>query len=273
MTVYADILFLLNFAVDYFLISLTARLVKTGTGLGRQLLGAAIGGASSLTLFLPELNVALELLIRLAICAVITLASFGFGGIRRYLRAAAVFFAVSAGYAGAMLGIWQLIHPNGLIIRNSVVYLNISPLFLIGVSVAAYFIILLAGTVLGKRGAAAEKCEIRVYWDSTSSSFTAIADTGNSLEDSFGTSEVIVADRAVAEPLLEGKTQDDIARRYRVIPCSTVSGGGVLEGYRCDKACIVCGDKTTELSRPILATSKTPMGGDFSAVIDPKIIE
>lgn len=273
MTVYADILFLLNFAVDYFLISLTAIIVKTGTGLLRQLSGAALGGVSSLSIFLPPLNTALELLLRTVICAVIALAAFGFGSLRRYLRAVAVFFAVSAGYAGAMLGIWQLIRPDGLIIRNSVVYLDISPLFLICVSVAAYFIILFARGILGKNGASAQKCEIKVYWDGAASSFTAIADTGNSLEDSFGASEVIVADGSVAEPLLRGKARDDIARRYRVIPCSTVNGGGVLEGYRCDKAYVVCNDKTTELSRPILAISKTPISGDFSAVIDPKIIE
>ena len=273
MEVYADILVLLNLIVDYFLLSLTSKLLKTGSPVWRQLAAAAIGGLSSLVIFLPELNTAVEILLRAAICAAVSLTAFGFRSPRFFLRTVAVFFAVSFGFAGAMLGIWQLFRPNGLIIRNSAVYLGISPLFLIVFSVIAYFITLAARQLLGRKGETAEKCEISVYIDGDFASFTAITDTGNSLEDAFGNSEVIVADPAAAEALLGRQSDGELAKRYRVLPCGTVGGTGLLEGYRCDRARITCREKTTELSRPILAISKTSLGGDYSAVINPKIIE
>lgn len=273
MVVYADILVLLNMAVDYFLLALTARLIKAGAPVWRQLLAAFLGGLSALTLFLPELGAPAELLLRAAVCAVLTLTAFGFGTFKRWLRAVAVFFGVSFAYAGGMLGLWQLLRPDGMVIRNSVVYLNISPLFLILFSAAAYFIVLLLRTWLSKNGAAAERCEVRVTANRSSSSFTAIADTGNSLEDSFGCSEVIIADRAAVEALFSDDSDAELRRRYRVLPCTTVAGTELLDGYRCDKAYITYGGKTTELSRPILAVSKTPMRGDYSAVINPKILE
>lgn len=273
MEVYADILVLLNFAVDYFLLSLTAYLLKTGSGVGRQLVGAAVGGISSLIIFLPQLGAVFELLLKAAAACATVFAAFGFRSTRFFLRAAAIFFAATLGFAGGMLAVWQLLRPGGLIIRNSVVYIDISPLFLIGFSVVGYFAAVIFRKLFGENGSMAERCEICVYMDGSALSLTAIADTGNSLEDVFGSSEIIIAEPAAAGELLEKKTPDELAKRYRALPCSTVGGEGLLEGYRCDRAQISCRGKTTELKKPILAISKTGLGGDYSAVISPKIIE
>lgn len=273
MVVYADILVLLNMTVDYFLLSLTAKLIKNGSGVLRQLCAAFLGGISSLTIFLPELNAFFEILLRSVICAVLTFVAFGFGTYKRFFRNTAVFFAVSFGYAGAMLAIWQLLHPGGMIIHNSVVYFDISPMFLILFSVASYFLVLFLRALLQKNADLAQKCEVKIYAGKNSGSFVAISDTGNSLEDSFGTSEVIIADRAAAKLLFSDFGEDELKPRYRVLPCKTVAGSELLEGYRCDKAYINCDGKITEITRPILAVSKEPIRGDYSLIINPKILE
>lgn len=273
MVVYADILILLNFTVDYFLISLVSRLLKSGSSLARQLLGAAAGGLSSLIIFLPQLDIWTELPIKAAVTAIIALIAFGFRSFRFFLRSIVFLLAVTFGYAGGMLALWQLLRPNGLIIRNSVVYLDISPLILIICSVIAYFTILLLQRILGKNGNAAESCEICVYFEGSSASFTAITDTGNSLEDIFGNSEIIIAEPEAVSSLFENKSETELARRYRALPCSTVGGTELLNGYRCDRAVIRTNGNEIKLSQPIVAISKAGFGGDYSAVINPKIIE
>lgn len=273
MVVYADILVLLNMTVDYFLLALTARLIKSGTSVLRQLFAAFIGGLSSLSLFLPPLNIFLEILVRAVICAILCLTAFGFGTYKRFFRSVAVFFAVSFGYAGGMLGLWQLFRPDGMVIRNSVVYFNISPLFLIFFSVVGYFAVLLLRTILQKSASLAKRCEVKVFAGKNSGSFIAISDTGNSLEDSFGSGEVIIADKAAVELLLGDYSEEELKSRYRVLPCNTVTGSELLDGYRCDKAYINCDGRVTEISRPILAVSKQPLNGEHSLIINPKILE
>ena len=64
MVVYADILIILNFAVDYFLLRAAAFLQHLKPPLWRILLSAAAGGISSLYIFLPPRGVILDILFR-----------------------------------------------------------------------------------------------------------------------------------------------------------------------------------------------------------------
>lgn len=271
MIVYADILILLNLAVDYFLLMLTSHLLRRSVTLVRQLLAAGMGALSSLLIFLPELNTAVQLSAGITIALVMTAVAFGISDKKGFLRAAAVLFAISFGYAGGMLALWNIFRPNGMVIHNSVVYLDISPLFLIVFSVAAFFITVLLRKLLDRAAPLAESCEIVLFADGRSITVTAIADTGNSMEDVFGLSEIIIADRAAATALLGDYANDpEMLHRYRALPCSTVSGSELLDGYRCDKAYVTHNGKTFEIRKPILAVSKSPLGGDYSAIINPK---
>ncbi len=271
MVVYADILVLLNMLVDYFLLSLTSCLVKNGASVLRQLVAAFLGGLSSLAIFLPELGMLPQILINVAISAVLCFAAFGFLSFKAYFRSCAVFFAVSIGFAGAMLALCEL--TGGIIVRNSVFYMNISPIFLIVFSVVSYFVVLIVRAAVKKDANTAERLKLRLCVAENYVELDAISDTGNSIEDNFGVGEVIIADRAVFELIFKDLSPEELKRRYRLLPCSTVAGNELLEGYRCDKAYILTDKKTTELSRPILAISKTALSGDYSAIINPAIME
>ena len=60
--------------------------------------------------------------------------------------------------------------------------------------------------------------------------------------------------------------------RFRMIPCNTVSGNDLLEGYRCDEASVIGSNKTVILKKPILAVSKTPLDDGYNAIINPEIL-
>ena len=272
MVIYVDILIVLNILVDYFLLKLTARLVRKNPSLIRLILGSLAGGFFSLYIFLPAHNFVVETLIRIVISIVITFCTFGFGSLKSLFKNTAIFFAVTFGFAGAMLGIWYIFEPKGMALNNSVVYFNISPVILIALSAAFYIIVSVLRYLLQKNSSDAKECKIKVTMDKKSAETVAIIDTGNSISDAMGMSEVIIVDKAFAQKLLGDTESREMTARYRVIPCNTVSGTTLLEGYRCDKAYIKYDGNTTEINRPILAVSKTPLDRECQAIINPRSV-
>ncbi len=274
MVVYADILVILNLIVDYFLLSASAAILRVKLSVFRQLASAAVGAFSSLYIFAPNFGIFIDVLFRAAVCAVMVLCAFGFGGAKRFFRAAGVLFLVTCGFGGIMTAVWSAFRPKGMTVVNSVVYFNISPAVLIGASVIAYLIFILLRAILSKTSELAERCEITVTAGENSITMEGIVDTGNSIRDYLSGSEVIIADGEFVKTLLGSDnpvTDIRLKKRYRILPLSTVSGGGTLDGFRCDSAVITDGERTVKLEKPILAVSKTPLRDDYQAIINPEI--
>lgn len=274
MIVYADILVILNLIVDYFLLSAAAAILRVKLPVFRQLGGAAAGALSSLYIFAPNFGIFIDVIFRAAVCAVMVLCAFGFRSAKRFLRAAGVLFLVTWGFGGIMTAVWYLFKPNGMTVVNSVVYFNISPAVLIGASVITYLLFMLLKAIFSKTSELAERCEITVTAEEKSITMEGIVDTGNSIKDYLSGSEVIIADSEFVKALLgtdSPDTDEKIKSRYRILPLSTVSGGGTLDGFRCDSAVISDGKRTVKLEKPILAVSKTPLRDDYQAIVNPEI--
>ncbi len=275
MIVYADILIALNFIVDYFLLSLTAKLLRRIAKLLRLLLGAAIGALSSLYIFLPQSFWVIELGVRLIISAVMALAAFGFLNIKAYIRSVAVLFSVTFGYAGIMMAFWTIFKPQAMIINNSVVYFDISAITLTVCSVICYIAVTVIRSLLIRRTPNAGVCKIKLMALDNSIEVNAIIDSGNSIEDILCRGEVIITDSSVIDRLFGSYSKEDsrISSRYRLLPCDTVSGTTLLEGLRCDRAIITYQNKQLSLSSPIVASSNTRLDTEYPAIINPKVLE
>ncbi len=273
--VYADVLVVLNTLVDYFLLLATARLARENLKTLRTVLASLLGGISSLYIFLPTQKSVVEFLYKLAVAFVVTAVCFKFKGIKHYLKNTAVFFGISCAYAGVMFALWVIFKPFGMVINNSVVYFHISPTVLVVCTVSGYIIFSVLWRLFGKSSAFAERCEITLFADNKSITLNALADTGNSIEDIFEKSEVIIADQREIEALFGSLNFENIPhlqKRYRILPCSTVSGYDTLDGFRCDSATIISGGKKIILKKPVLAVSKVRLGDDYNAIINPKIL-
>lgn len=274
MEVYVDVLLLINLLVDYFLLSLTAKLLKKKTSVLRLVLSSLLGALSSLYIFLPQMNIIFEVFIKVAVCGLMTLIGFNNTTLKSFSRSLSVLVAVTFGYAGFMIAFWYTFKPTGMIINNSVVYFNVSPLFLIAFSVVAYLIISIVKIVTEKNCDFAKVCEIEVFAEGKSANLRGIIDTGNSVEDMFSLSEVIVVDESVLYQLFDDyPASKNLDNRYRALPLSTVSGAGLLNGYRCDTADVIYNGKKIQLIKPILAISKVKLDDGYNAIINPKILE
>lgn len=268
--VYADVLIFLNLIVNYFLLSACCKLLNYNPNTVRIIFSSILGGISSLYIFLPKLNIILETLLKIITCVVMILVCFGFKNTKSFLKNVGVLFVVTCAYGGIMFALWLMFNPKGMVINNSVVYFNISPLALIICSVIGYIFFSIFSLIFSKASKFARHCSITVFAEDKNVRLEAIVDTGNSIEDIFSNSEIIIADKTKVDCLFDKNAKT--TSRYRILPCNTVSGNDMLEGFRCDSAVIICENTKTVLQKPILAISKTKLNDDYNAIINPKAI-
>ncbi len=273
--VYADVLIFLNTLVDYFLLLATAKLAGEQIRTFRVVISAFIGGLSSLYIFFPKSNFIIELLYNSAVAFILSGLCFGVKRFKRYIKNTGIFFIITCSYAGIMFAFWLIFKPYGMVINNSIVYFNISPTVLVVCSVVGYLIFSLLWRIFKRSSPLAEKCSITVFADGRKIQLVAIADTGNSIEDIFENRDVIIVNKNDVEMLFgscDFLDNGDLKRRYRILPCSTVSGYDTLDSYRCDSAVIEFEDKKTIIKKPLLAVSKVALSDDYNAIVNPKIL-
>ena len=193
--VYADILVFLNTLVDYFLLLATAKISHERLKTFRAVLASFLGGLSSFYIFLPEQKTILEFLYKLAVAFCISAVGFKFKSIKQYFKNTGVFFLVTCAYAGVMFAFWVIFKPYGMVINNSVVYFHISPIVLVACTVAGYIVFSVLWRIFQKSARFSEMCDVTVFANGKSVKLQAIADTGNSIEDIFEKSDVIIAEK------------------------------------------------------------------------------
>ena len=274
MVVYADVLVFLNLIINYFLLLSVSKILRKECSVFRMVLAAFLGAVSSLYIFLPPLSIWFEGILKLAVCIIVSLAAFGFKEIKSFLKSVLLLLGVTVAFGGIMYAVWLLFKPSGMVINNSLVYFDISVLALLGFTVLGYIIFSLLFKIFSRSSPLASRCSVTILSDGKSITLSGIVDTGNSIEDIFSQGEIIICGPKVKEKLfgscdIKGNTA--LKTRYRLLPCSTVSGVDLLEGVRCDEAIILVDKKTITLKRPIIAFSKTELQ-DSEAIINPKIL-
>ena len=206
--VYIDVLLGVNLFVNYFLLLAVGRFLHLAVRRLRLLTGAAVGAAFSLSILLPPLPAVLPLLFRLALSLLLILISFPIPTGKRLVQAVLAFYLVSFAFAGFFLALWLLTSAEGIFVRNSIVYFDLSPLVFLLSSVLAYAVVRLLQRITGREEPPALTCRVEVRRGSARAVFTARVDTGNSLTEPFSGAPVIVAEKKRGrrtEPLPGGR--------------------------------------------------------------------
>lgn len=242
LVIYADILIVINLFVNYFLLLITKLLLRASVRRIRLLCGALLGGLYSLILFAPEMPFALMLVLHLTAVGIIVAVSFPIHTVKAFFKAYAAFLAVNFGFGGAMLAVWLLFRPSGMVYQNGAVYFDISIQVLLCSTVLCYLLLSLLFYLL-KRKAPDNRLYTAVLQNGDKSvQVTALLDTGNTLSDGFSDTPVLVASERVMQKLASADAQDflrgDMPKQdtaLRLIPYTTVQGGGVLRGIVIDR--------------------------------------
>ncbi len=270
MVIYADILFIVNFITDYFLLRLTGLILRRGCRLRRLLAASFLGAFFSFYIFLPPMPVYFHIPIEILLCAALTAAAFGFANRAAFVRATAACFGVTFAFGGVMTAVCGILKPKGMAVNNSVAYFNISPLVLITSAAAFYAAVWALRHFFGKKSPSAAECTVTLLRGGKSVALKGLLDTGNSVRDPFDGSPVITVNASVAEHVLCGEKIPE--NKYRTIPCKTVNGVALLEGFRIDRADVLCGEKEYVIKSPVVAVSKVTIA-ENAVIIDPASLE
>lgn len=220
MTVYLDLLMVLNFLVDFLLLLGTNRLTGFPTGCKKAALGAALGAVYSGLCILPGFRFLGGTLWRLVSLGI--MASIAFGWSRSAWSRTGIFILLSMALGGIALGFGE------------------STLTMLLLASAGVWILCRVG--FGGR-VGREFLPVQIQSDRKTVELTALRDTGNGLRDPVTGEPVIVVGANIARKLLglePAQLRDPVAQMaslpgFRLIPYRAVGQpGGMLLGIKTD---------------------------------------
>ena len=252
--VYADVLFLINAGMDGLCFLLTARLLHRKLTPWRLWAGAALGGVYAVLSLLADTGQAAALAIDAAVCLLLCGLVFGgrTAGKGQFVPAAATYFLLSMALGGVMTALYHVFNRLELpaLLPDGGGDGIDAWVFLI-LALAGGGITLWSGRLL-RRTAAVRRCRVAVEMDGKRIELDGLVDTGNLLQDPLSGRAVICGDKealasllspALAEALrshgMESLSGTSDARRLRLIPAGTATGGGMLVGFIPDRVEII----------------------------------
>lgn len=271
MTVYIDVLLLLDLYINYFLIRGTSLLLHRDISAKRTLTAAAIGAVFSLTILLPQLPFILNALIRSVSGAVITLAAFGYRRLSDFIIDMLCFLVISFMYAGLMGALWLYGAPFGMYYHNGTAYFDIPMIVLAALTAAAYAVVRFLRYLSDKRTISTETAKVEISYNATTVTLQGIPDTGNSLCDPFSGTPVMICELSVLKDILPENIRSyisgnvDMVEGIRLVPCRTVGGSALIPVFKADSVSI-SGKRVSVL----VGVSKSEMGAE--CIFDPKLI-
>lgn len=230
MTVYVDVLLLINTLVNYFLLLGVKIITRAESKRIRLLLGALSGGVSALSVFL---NLGfIVTLIKILTAALMVRIAFPFISGKVYFKRCVWLFLISAVFSGICLAVYLLFDTDLIIYSNGTVYFDIDISFLTVCTVISYVAVTLILRYTDKKAPKNQYYPITLISGSEKITLRGFMDTGNSLKEPFSFDPVIVTSKEIYKKLYSSGQRP----KERIIPVSTVNGGGIMTAFRLDGA-------------------------------------
>lgn len=278
MYIYIDILLITNIYTNFFLLKTTAKLVHSTLRNSKCIVASLAGSLFSLIIFLPQLNSALLLLIRIISAAVMILIAFSGKGYKEIYHIGLMFFFVSFIFAGIEYGITIIFNNKNMLWHNSTLYVNISMVTLVVSTIVSYIMISIFRYYLDSHNADDYKYTIIITYNKKSVALDAIGDTCNNLTDTFTGKPVVICSKDSICKLL---SENDITKVFemnslefiegwRLIPFSTIHSDGILPIFKPSNTIIKCTEKNIYKSADVyIGVTDKPMK---NAIFNPKIL-
>ncbi len=294
MIVYADVLFLINFAVNYLLLYLTAKMGRLRPGNLRLLSGAVIGAFYAVFMFFPRLSFGYSALAKFIFSLLVNAVTFNIRGIRLYIKTICIFYLVTCALGGGVMAIFFFTGAGaelGAVVKNGVLYMNLPWKTLIFAVCGSYFLIRIVwGVLQNKMNRETLSRKVGIFLDGREVWINALLDTGNALCEPFSGAPVIVAELDCLRSVLpedfirafeDGYTNVDeimdekMKGRIRVIPFSSLgTEHGMMVGFRPDKAKIIDNEKIQDVGDVIVGiyTKRLAQDRSYGALLPPELV-
>ncbi len=283
-TVYGDLLFFVNFCMDFQCLFLTARLLRRPFRIFRGVLAAALGALYACAALFLVTTAWLSLLLDLSVGALMCLLVFAARGTSAVQCAVplALYFGVSFAVGGVMSGMAGLVSRLDLPAVQSGADISSTAFFLLaalGGGVTFLF------ARLCQKKAKEMRATLSLSLLGKRTSVKALVDTGNLLSDPASGRPVVILRRDVARewlPTAFPERGEDVlhmatlppalARRARLVPTATVTGEGLMLVFLPDEALLDAGRGAHAVELLVGAAPLEGVSDDFAAIIPAALI-
>lgn len=236
--VYADLLFLIDFSMDFLTFYIVSRILHQKAKLIRICSASAMGGIYSVVSLGMSGKGLLSLSLSMFVCFVMCMTAFLEKSPKRFSRMplyTVTFFVVSSMLGGAMTAIFSLFNRSVSDIEAGREDLS---LWVFGfVALLSGLATMVGSDIIGKSGRA-RFGRLHIRLGKRKMSFEAMSDSGNMLKDPIGGKDVVVIDRKRGSQLVPSLASgnfaclpENVAKSLRLIPIRTAAGEGILTAF------------------------------------------
>lgn len=286
--IYIDELIVINLFVNYFLLLVTAKILRAPFNRLRILLACALGGVYSISIFINSLNPLVSIAMKVAMSSSIVLVAYKIKNLKSFFRSFAAFLGANFIFAGLMFALWIAAKPKGMVFNNGTVYFNINMAVLCVSVIVSYVLISVALKLLKKKAPSNRiyTTAIEIFGKKVVSS--ALYDTGNTLRDGFSGSPVIVAQYNLVKDLFPNELKEffksgnlsassipeNWSARIRMIPFNSVKCKGLLPAFKPDNVTVKCEEsEETENNVFVAVTNQALSNGEYSILLNGLMLE
>ena len=227
MTIYIDILFILNLLFDYVIISSVNYILRRNVKYYRIIIGSLFGNVSLLLFNFMKYRM-LFILLKFIIASLICLITFGYKDIKYFIKNIVYFYLVGMLIGGVVyfFNIQFLNSNDGLVLNNDYLF---KYLIVIIVSLLFYYRYLSNMVLLRNNYSYYYKCYIYLD-DDNKISVNAFLDTGNKLKDPYSNRDIILIDDRV---LIDFNVNKPI-----FVPYNSLNNHGLLTCFKAKRIVI-----------------------------------
>lgn len=227
---YADVLFIVNFSMDYVTLYLTSSLLHLKRRMWRMVLASSLGALGGVLSAVYIRSSLLTSVFGVLLCALMTYAAYGSAPLFPFFRRTAAVWG-----SGAFIGgVVTAAASSGRGIAG------ILPGVIVGGITAAVALSRFTG------GGAPKSAEVEISLSGKSVKLCAMTDSGNLLREPISGRPVILLSDSAATRLVgatslempEEKLPPELGKRLRLIPYRTVEGAGMLRGFMPDRIAV-----------------------------------
>ncbi len=239
--IYVDVLIVLNWYINYFILLGTAKLTHTSFKRKRLVLSALVGAISSLIILLPPMQYLVSVGVKFALSVGLVLIAFKRSSLANTLKMALYFCVISFVFAGMILALQSTLHSDVIATNNSYVYADFSMVFLVVSTTVCYAVLCIVRHLLDKTTGATGEWSLRISYGGKSLEVDGLADTGNALTDTFSGKPIVICSQESLRGLLEVPSLDDVGtlKGFRLVPYSTIGESGVVVSFKPDSVTIL----------------------------------
>ncbi len=296
MIIYAEYVFLENFIMNYFILSLTSKFARFESKRIKLILASSLGALYAFIIFFPSLHFLFSALMKIAYSMLIIIFCFTPYHFKDFFRLLGIFYLITLVFGGAGFALFYFSNFNG-IISNGIFYItNISVKNIFVSCGVAYILIQFCWSYIQER-LSKEKIlmDVSIEINGKKVDLKGMVDTGNSLTDPISKYPVIIVEYSAISCILPVEIRDILLEdqafsfdqivaqlsgsswvtRFRIIPYQALGiENGMLVGFKPDNVLIYNDDYHKDVNEIIIAIYNKTLSktGSYRVLLHPDIM-